>query len=830
MKGMQALKKFFVEFFESDRGQWMYWSPVLFSVGIILYSLLKPVSTLWVVSAVTVSLILFFIVVLYKPLEAFVQKYNLLHPTNFVRFLFFRLMRIGFYILLFPIFSQFFVLLLSIGVLTRIIRFFRFLIMTELAGPIWKGIVSFFRFIPLQWLRIPFLMPVWNFVKAKILAMIFQPFFWVRNIFSFLLIKLKHVRFWFLRRTVVMMHAYRMTFLKPLLFKRRRKKDIPLFFKSDFSWRPLLLIVAGILILSAGFARMHIRTECLDTELLHRKQYQKTITGTVENIEMKGYAYRVTLRDPHIQGIKDFPSDIRVTFKQVDFQIGDQVAFVGTLFAPSKATVVGEFDFAEYAYYEGLGATGYQVNKFPVRVIKGSPESFIDHVRLFRYQLAEKIRAIAPGEYGLFAATILTGQRYGLPESSLETFQEAGLSHLLSISGFHMVLLAFLVFFLFRYLLVLIRPLSQRMDMKKVASVLTFIVLVGYLLLSGARLPTQRAFIMVTCGMVALFMGRNPLSLRVLSLAAWIILLLTPEAIFNAGFQMSFGCTLALIVFYQKYRSYFMERPMTQSRVFKMWHRVRMYLFGVLATGVVAVASTAFFGAYHFHYLTFLNVLANLFAVPIFSVLIMPVAFIVVFEILLTGQSVFIHLLNLGYDWLWQIATSISAMPFASFSVSGIHPVGFGLFAFGGLLFLLMQQPLKRYLGIFFMLIGIGVGYFAYSLPRVLVNERQTLVAVKHYRTGRLIFLDKMSKDRYKADEWLELNGQKDVKYYESNVCPPKGEYCSYQNGSEQIVWFRNKEEFQKYTDRACHEADVIVTWYTHTIKKRCPSKLYQAK
>ena len=86
---------------------------------------------------------------------------------------------------------------------------------------------------------------------------------------------------------------------------------------------------------------------------------------------------------------------------------------------------------------------------------------------------------------------------------------------------------------------------------KKLAALVALLGAFGYLLLSGAPVPTLRAFVMTAIGLLAIMVDRNPFSMRLVAWAAMVVLLLQPESLLGASFQMSFGAVVALIAVYE---------------------------------------------------------------------------------------------------------------------------------------------------------------------------------------------------------------------------------------------------------------------------------------
>ena len=120
----------------------------------------------------------------------------------------------------------------------------------------------------------------------------------------------------------------------------------------------------------------------------------------------------------------------------------------------------------------------------------------------------------------------------------------------LSISGYHMAVVAGVVFFVLRALLALIPGLADRAPVKKWSAFAALLVTAFYLVLSGAEVATQRSFIMIAIVLIGVMLDRPILTLRTVTIAALVVLLFAPEAVVHPSFQMSFAATLALIAAY----------------------------------------------------------------------------------------------------------------------------------------------------------------------------------------------------------------------------------------------------------------------------------------
>jgi competence protein ComEC len=90
-------------------------------------------------------------------------------------------------------------------------------------------------------------------------------------------------------------------------------------------------------------------------------------------------------------------------------------------------------------------------------------------------------------------------------------------------------------------------PLALRLPAKKIAAGAGLVAGALYLALSGSDVPAERAFVQVAVVLAAVLFDRRALTLRAVALAGVIVLTLSPEALTEPGFQMSFAATVALV-------------------------------------------------------------------------------------------------------------------------------------------------------------------------------------------------------------------------------------------------------------------------------------------
>ena len=186
-----------------------------------------------------------------------------------------------------------------------------------------------------------------------------------------------------------------------------------------------------------------------------------------------------------------------------------------------------------------------------------------------------------------------------------------------------MAVVAGVVFFAVRALLALIPVLTVTFPIKKWSAAAALAAAAFYLLLSGAEVATQRSFFMTAVVLIAIMVDRRAVTFRTLAVAAMIVLAIAPEALVHPSFQMSFAATLGLVALVQiGMPQLFASSDHSPTARAALWGG-REIVTLALASFVAGLPTTPY-AAFHFHRVTPYGVVANLRAMPVVSVLVMP--------------------------------------------------------------------------------------------------------------------------------------------------------------------------------------------------------------
>jgi competence protein ComEC len=503
--------------------------------------------------------------------------------------------------------------------------------------------------------------------------------------------------------------------------------------RTTFKAIPWLQFLTFVLALaSVGFCGAQLRTHFIHAPTLLEELGPARVTGTVIQAEPSGTAHRVTLDRLSISRLSEAetPATVRVRIPGSHGvpRVGQVIEVRSILRPPGRPVAPGAFDFQRYSYFRQLGGVGFAVGQWQSISDLGSTTSvWRDRVLALRADVGARLSKSLPDESGAVARALITGERNAVPEELQEAYRQAGLAHMLAISGLHMSLLTGLAFLFFRYGLALVMPIAERFDIKKLSAVIAFGAALFYLVLSGSNIPAQRAFIMVSVVLGAILIDRTALSLRTLAWAAMFVLLLQPEALVGASFQLSFAAVVALIAVYE--RVHLRSRLWDRYGNFQPLKALLLYALAVLVTDLIATSATAPFTAFHFHEIPSYSLLANLLAGPVMGLLIMPFGLIALLLMPFGAENIALVPMGFGIDLVDSIARFVSSLPGAIFVTPQAETWALICVSSGALMLALWQGRLRWFGGIP-LLIGLFQPWQAVA-PDIVIDEDAQLIAFK---------------------------------------------------------------------------------------------------
>ena len=486
-------------------------------------------------------------------------------------------------------------------------------------------------------------------------------------------------------------------------------------------------------------------------------------------------------------------------------EAGAIVRLRGYLMPPAPAALPGAYDFARAAWFQGIGGSGRVTL---VRIVApASDRGWRARLADTRQRLADHIRWQLPGGAGGIAAALATGDQGGIPEADAEAMRRSGLAHLLSVSGLHLTAVVGAVMLLTLKLLALSPMLALRFRLVLVAAGAGALAGIAYTLLTGAEVPTIRSCIAALLVLLGIALGREALTLRLVAVAALAVLLLWPESLPGASFQMSFAAITAIVALHEHPR----VRALLARRE-ELWPiKLGRLLLGLVLTGLAVELALIPIALWHFHQAGLYGALANIVAIPLTTFVIMPLeALALLFDLIGLGAP-FWWLAGASLDLLLALAHAVAAAPGAVARLPTMPMAAFALTLGGGLWLALWRTRWRRW-----GLVPAGAGAAAALLtqtPDLLVTGDGRHLALRT-SSGELALLRGRAGD-YVRDLMTQsagLEGESaELETLRTAEC--SADFCAAELRGWRLLASRSDRLVPvEALRRACAEADIVVS------------------
>lgn len=438
---------------------------------------------------------------------------------------------------------------------------------------------------------------------------------------------------------------------------------------------------------------------------------------------------------------------VRVRLKIGDDEalvIGSRIEVLGRFLAPTPKRAPGTFEYKRWMEHAGYDVVLRRSGTFVGGTFHSSPfklltmptgfgASFYGGLSQFRQTAHEELAAGSP--HGLMPALAL-GVGSGIDATARAQFGRLGIAHVLAVSGLHFGLVAMGVTAFLSHLVGFSPFLMRRFGRQRLSLALSFPFLGLYILCVGAPISAQRALIMMlSCSLGRLY-ARSPNKMRALALAAMVLVIAEPRAIFNLGFQLSFAAVLGLIAILESY-----------DDALRLWlkqkidsKRLEGFVYAVLSILLISFGTsltTAPLLSWHFGQLPISGVLANLFAIPYVSFVLLPVSMAAV----LCASIPFVgpKLLGLG-GFLEDVFVGFSRFFSEHFPLTHLelvpHPVYFVFLLIAALclLYPIRSKPMRRrlrFLTAFVLFLGLCLNQWNSRLLTFSDGLRMTFIDVE---------------------------------------------------------------------------------------------------
>ncbi len=524
---------------------------------------------------------------------------------------------------------------------------------------------------------------------------------------------------------------------------------------------PVLALMAGIAacgLLLAGWREQQAAAPRL------KRDITVTLEARVIDISSKHVLVAPLAAD------RDLPrlAQVRLTLPSgsvAKLEPGARIGLRARLMRPQPAVSPAGYDFARWAWFRQIGATGRILGDIKV-IAHEPPGGLTGWFGRARERAAQRFQEQMPGEAGKVAAALVVGERNSLSDETTQAMRISGLAHLLSVSGFHLVMVAGALFKGTRHLLALSPWLAVHWPLKKIAAVVAIMGSIAYTLLTGAAYPSLRAMIAIIIVMIGVLAGRSAISLRLVAVVGFMLLVYRPEALLDVSFQLSFAGVAALVAFFD-------------SKHVRAWFSpdegdgwLRRSLRSIVSTLVatfVAELALAPIAIAQFNQLGIYGLLSNVIGVPITGFVLMPLGFL---SLVLqpVGLDNFVNpVLGFALEKFIAFAVWISQLPSAQVRVPEIGGSSFALIMFGLVSIILLRGRLRWLGGV---IIGGGILMALLAAPpdirlapdgkNIAVRSAEGALTFPNQRSGKFARKSWMEDEAEAADtarSWPDIAG-----------------------------------------------------------------------
>ncbi len=520
---------------------------------------------------------------------------------------------------------------------------------------------------------------------------------------------------------------------------------------------PVAAWLAGALMIAGGFAAAGLRSDRVAAPLLEGRLGPTAVEGRVLGIDKTASGHRLLVDRVVVEGLAAdrTPARLRLSLRgAIDPLLapGQHIRLRAMLRPPTPPAAPGAFDFQRFLFFAGVGGTGTGFG--PISKVTPTRDEGLDAaiwIAQLRATITARVLAVLPGDVGAVSAALIAGDESKISPAMNQAYRDSGLAHLLSISGLHIAIVAGFVMFLVRTGLALWEGVALRYPIKKWAAVAALMAAGAYALLAGWTVPTQRSFLMSALVLVAVMIDRSAISLRVVAWSAIVVLAFMPEALLNPSFQMSYAAVIALIAGYEV-----VQPVISRWRASGGWWRYGvLYVVGLVFSSLLATAATAPFAAFHFNRIAVFGLIANMIAVPLSGVLVMPAGLVGVLLMPFGAEAIGLVPMGWGIALINQVALVVGALPAAVVKVPAF-PIDALAVIVLGTLWLCLWRTGWRWWGCAAIAAGVVAAALARP-PDLLVSPDGKLIAVNRSAAsgGARLVLSTVKGQRFTAGTWL---------------------------------------------------------------------------
>ena len=496
-----------------------------------------------------------------------------------------------------------------------------------------------------------------------------------------------------------------------LFFARKSRSP-----QGRLRWRSYFVIPLALAALALGWLTAVIYCP---PRLDEGQRAGRLLLGRVNTLEYTDFSMRMTV-DVLDRDLP--PCRVLISTRGCDYTMraGELIAWHAELNEVGNMGNPGEMDYATHL----LNSEGIRYQQhLPLTQLKkvGYSPTLLSRLANARRELQEQVfnSRLSDGAQR-FVVALLLGNSSLIDKATRQEFSAAGVAHILALSGLHVGFITLIIWWL-------LFPLDY-LKQKKLRLVLTLAAIIGFALFTGGSPSVVRATVMIGFVFASLIFYRRSVSLNALAMAALVILLFTPSALYSVGFQLSFITVAALLVFARLPERY-------TSR-----HRWVNYIGSAIMASIVAMLATVALSAHYFHTISFMSVLSNLLILPVLPF------FMVLGALFLLVTAAGLHwpmldgMLDGLYNYIHWAAGAVNAMPLSH--MGGVYMSTFGVvayFAVMALVVLWLYRRNYRYLLAAGVTLAVGLAHSLWTDAQI---PRQGLIVFNSFTATPVLYYD----------------------------------------------------------------------------------------
>ncbi|HZZ95298.1 MAG TPA: DNA internalization-related competence protein ComEC/Rec2 [Usitatibacter sp.] len=341
-----------------------------------------------------------------------------------------------------------------------------------------------------------------------------------------------------------------------------------------FAWLALVAALVGVLAcarardspqrwvalaafaVAAGFAHAAWRAELRLDDALPRAWEGRDVrvTGVVDDLPQEAQGFtRFSFRVEASSG--PVPREISIAWYETRgeegtvpaIRAGERWRFTLRLKRPRGLANPHGFDFEAWSLERGIRATGYVRAQSPLALVDERVDGWPQSLHRARQAIRDRMQAALEGDrLGGVLMALAIGDQDAIGAEDWQVFWRTGVGHLMSISGLHITMLGALAAAIARWMWVRVPALPLAWPARKAAVVAGVLAALAYSLLTGYAVPAQRTFFMLATVAACILAERHGSPSRVLALAAVVVCIIDPWAVLAPGFWLSFGAVASI--------------------------------------------------------------------------------------------------------------------------------------------------------------------------------------------------------------------------------------------------------------------------------------------